>query len=74
MDRSTRTNVIIRIRASALVILFALFSVNASGQSETSDFARIGHAAFLSTTLPSHFWRGACLLIVTRSAEVDSLT
>ena len=36
------------------MILFALFSVNASGQSETSDFARIGHAAFLSTTVSDY--------------------
>ncbi len=41
-------------RVSALVVLLACFHVHVSGQSETSDFGRIGHAGFLSTTVSDY--------------------
>ncbi|MBK6292016.1 MAG: hypothetical protein IPF59_09760 [Ignavibacteria bacterium] len=50
MDRRSGTTMTLAARFSALVVVVLYGSVIITAQSETSDFARIGHAGFILTT------------------------
>ncbi|MCX6140136.1 MAG: DUF5723 family protein [Candidatus Kapabacteria bacterium] len=50
MDRQTGSNMIYRARLIALAVFALICSNSLFSQSETSDFARIGHAGFVITT------------------------